>query len=392
MALTKFEKDMVIIQKLDDEPNDVGGLTSAELKAKFDEGGEAIKKYINETLTAELDSGFSGKVPTSTTINGKPLTGNVTITKADVGLGQADNTPDLQKPLSTQQKAYIDKVAADFMIGQFPSPLQIGQGGTGSKTAQEALAALGAGVRPNLLDNACFVGGGTGWGAFPVNQTGKTSYGAGHAFDRWNINGGTCTLKPSGVSWTAGFVLDQMMDGLNLADGKARTVSYVDENHRGFSGVLTASYTAIGNYSFTYDTGTSLYMLGHTDAPAIAWVKLEEGENQTLYAENGDGTVTVLPQGLDYGQELAKCQAYLQSFGIYDAFVCVGAADSYTDFQVPLSVPFRAQPVVLENGGIEGLSIGWYNKGNVLRLRILNRKGTVGEVITFSSPCFLSAD
>ena len=177
-------------------------------------------------------------------------------------------------------------------------------------TPQKALANLGAGVRPNLLDNAYFVGGGTGWGVFPVNQTGKTSYGAGSAFDRWNINGGTCTLKPSGVSWTAGFVLYQVMDGLNLADGKARTVSYVDENHRGFSGALTASHTAIGNYSFTYDTGIGLYMLGHTDAPAIAWVKLEEGENQTLYAENGDGTVTVLPQGLDYGQELAKCQVY----------------------------------------------------------------------------------
>ena len=96
-----------------------------------------------------------------------------------------------------------------------------------ASTPQEALANLGAGVRPNLLDNAYFVGGGTGWGVFPVNQTGKTSYGAGHAFDRWRLNGGTCTLKPSGVSWDAGFVLYQLMDGLNLADGKARTVSYV---------------------------------------------------------------------------------------------------------------------------------------------------------------------
>ena len=42
--------DLNIIQKLDDEPNDVGGLTSAELKAKFDESGNIIKKYINETL------------------------------------------------------------------------------------------------------------------------------------------------------------------------------------------------------------------------------------------------------------------------------------------------------------------------------------------------------
>lgn len=56
MALPKFEYDMEIIQKLDDEPNDVGGLTAAELKAKFDEGGEAIKQYINDTLLPAADS------------------------------------------------------------------------------------------------------------------------------------------------------------------------------------------------------------------------------------------------------------------------------------------------------------------------------------------------
>lgn len=50
MAFEKFNKDMKIISALDDEPNDVGGLTAAELKAKFDEGGEAIKRYLNDTL------------------------------------------------------------------------------------------------------------------------------------------------------------------------------------------------------------------------------------------------------------------------------------------------------------------------------------------------------
>lgn len=42
--------DLNIIQKLDDEPNDVGGLTSAQLKAKFDESGNIIKEYINKIL------------------------------------------------------------------------------------------------------------------------------------------------------------------------------------------------------------------------------------------------------------------------------------------------------------------------------------------------------
>ena len=40
MAIEKFNKNMAIIAALDDEPNDVGGMTSAELKNKFDEGGK----------------------------------------------------------------------------------------------------------------------------------------------------------------------------------------------------------------------------------------------------------------------------------------------------------------------------------------------------------------
>ena len=50
MALPAFETNLNIIQQLEDEPNDVGGLTAAELKAKFDEAGLTIQKWINETL------------------------------------------------------------------------------------------------------------------------------------------------------------------------------------------------------------------------------------------------------------------------------------------------------------------------------------------------------
>lgn len=50
MAFTKITKDMNIIAALDDEPNDVGGLTAAQLKAKFDEGGLALKTFINNWI------------------------------------------------------------------------------------------------------------------------------------------------------------------------------------------------------------------------------------------------------------------------------------------------------------------------------------------------------
>ena len=162
MAIAPFNKDMDIIQQLDDEPNDVGGLTAQELKEKFDEGGNALKNYINQTLIPALeglgvnaiirtgsegslrylrlnsdkvlessadgavweatgssghiivgqdgtqlpqrsrlqfvgcevsdDAGATvvqiGAVPTTRTVNGKPLSGDITLTAADVGAAE----------------------------------------------------------------------------------------------------------------------------------------------------------------------------------------------------------------------------------------------------------------------------------------------------------------
>lgn len=50
VALPTFDDDVSNIQRLDDEPNDVGGMTAAQLKAEFDKAGETIADYINDTL------------------------------------------------------------------------------------------------------------------------------------------------------------------------------------------------------------------------------------------------------------------------------------------------------------------------------------------------------
>ena len=56
MAFTQFSYDMEIIGKLSDTPNVDDGLTAAQLKDKFDEGGKAIKEYINGVLLQELQA------------------------------------------------------------------------------------------------------------------------------------------------------------------------------------------------------------------------------------------------------------------------------------------------------------------------------------------------
>lgn len=55
MALTKLTANVNNIQALSDRPNEQDGLTSAELKQRFDKAGSDIKTYINEILTEELD-------------------------------------------------------------------------------------------------------------------------------------------------------------------------------------------------------------------------------------------------------------------------------------------------------------------------------------------------
>lgn len=50
---------MAVIQKLDDEPNDVTGLTPAELKLRFDQAAIWLKDYINNTLLPALSSNSS---------------------------------------------------------------------------------------------------------------------------------------------------------------------------------------------------------------------------------------------------------------------------------------------------------------------------------------------
>ena len=58
--IPKLHEDLSIIQKLDDQPNDVGGLTAAELKAKFDESGLTVQEYINNKMCIRDRDGAEG--------------------------------------------------------------------------------------------------------------------------------------------------------------------------------------------------------------------------------------------------------------------------------------------------------------------------------------------
>lgn len=77
MSLPQLTTDLNIIQALDDEPNDVGGLSAAQLKAKFDEAVGYIKTYLNDTLIPYFESTSGAGSLGITTVSGIQAATNV---------------------------------------------------------------------------------------------------------------------------------------------------------------------------------------------------------------------------------------------------------------------------------------------------------------------------
>ena len=210
----------------------------------------------------------------------------------------------------------------------------IEQGGTGETTVQAALAALGAGVRPNELDNAYFVGGGTGWGVFPVNQRGVsgTISTPGYFIDRWKLVSGTVQITAAGLvlNGTIAQILPSSIGSIYTATALTT------------EGLLTCQYDDVSR-TFTV-TGT-----GQT----FVFAKLERGVGQTAAYQDANGEWQQLPQpDSDYAIQLEKCQAYLLDItpnrkfnASYVGFV--SGQDAI--FMVPIPTTMRTIPIVICN-------------------------------------------
>ena len=89
--------------------------TTAEkgvVKLKTGKGTETVGVAATPASLTPYSADLSGYVAKTTMINGKPMNdGSRTITKADLGLGQADNTADVDKPLSTELNTALSGLA-----------------------------------------------------------------------------------------------------------------------------------------------------------------------------------------------------------------------------------------------------------------------------------------
>ena len=207
-------------------------------------------------------------------------------------------------------------------------PLPIARGGTGSSTRQAALAALGAGARPNLLDNWYFVN--------PVNQRGKNEYsGNSYCIDRWFSGANKVILEDNGLLITSVKKLDifrQYIEFPNLFSGRTITLSIDSEIVSGQWFLTDLSSFSAAHSDPEIHNGISSYTFPVNDssaqgpAPAIGLfsssagsqikvrsIKLELGSEQTLAYQDASGK-WVLNEIPNYSEQLRRCQRYFQVY------------------------------------------------------------------------------
>ena len=201
-------------------------------------------------------------------------------------------------------------------------------------------------VNPNLLDNWYF--------ANPVNQRGQTVYTSNalssvHSIDRWMIWGqytssDTLSLNDGYVTYNSnGHQYGGITTQIESAGLRGETLTFSIFGRGGTTGrsvwVAVDSYdesdvqNRIASFYVTFDTIFSILQKSDIIVPSdsvtlkiqvlssnndggiydFKAAKLELGDQQTLAHQDADGN-WVLNEIPDYGEQLARCQRYFQTF------------------------------------------------------------------------------
>jgi hypothetical protein len=112
LVIPFLEDDLDNIQKLDDEPNDVGGLSAAELKAEFDKSGNTIKEYLNETLIPQLSDTVAEAEVRATAERERVANENIRIGNENARIENEDARQENETARVNAEKARADAEAA----------------------------------------------------------------------------------------------------------------------------------------------------------------------------------------------------------------------------------------------------------------------------------------
>ena len=228
----------------------------------------------------------------------------------------------------------------------------------GASTPQGAIAALGAGVRPNLLVNPFF----------KVNQRGQTSYtGYGYTVDMWRITGSRSTLDVTedGITFsvsaedTSRRYIGQKFETGAVKSGVDYTLSVLLQSGELYSG--TAQFPAnSGSYNNAFTIpgiGDGRLNVGNNGVKEVYFIvdqgsslslraaKFEEGARQTFAYKDEDGAWQFLerPDPL----EVLKCQRYQFTFANAMRIRASRITNSEINFFIPLPTGLRTTPTIV---------------------------------------------
>lgn len=244
----------------------------------------------------------------------------------------------------------------------------------GASTPQGAIAALGAGVRPNLLVNPFF----------KINQRGQTSYtGNGYTVDMWSITGSRSTLDVTedGITFsvsaedTSRRYIGQKFETGAVKSGVDYTLSVLLQSGELYSG--TAQFPAnSGSYNNAFtipgigdgrlNVGNNgvkevYFIVGQGSSLSLRAAKFEEGARQTFAYKDEDGAWQFLERP-DPLEEL-KCkriqlilpQGNSLNYAPIGYGYILGAS---ARILIPTPIKMRTNPTLgFINGSISGLTI-----------------------------------
>ena len=230
----------------------------------------------------------------------------------------------------------------------------------GASTPQGAIAALGAGVRKNLLINPFF----------KVNQRGNITYTSnGYCVDNWEItykdtgNYGV-TVHDDYIMLSAGQEretrVDQFIEDADavfgktvtgsalLEDGTLRTGSAVFQKSSG--GYTTETIYTDTTFSFLLQSAPSMNALVRLvvkegKSVGVRAVKLEFGNTQTLAYQDDSGAWQLLEQPDPL--EVLKCQRYQFTFANAMRIRASRITNSEINFFIPLPTGLRTTPTIV---------------------------------------------
>ena len=256
---------------------------------------------------------------------------------------------------------YTSRYSGEEIDKGIDGALQLG----GASTPQGAIAALGAGVRPNLLVNPFF----------KVNQRGNASYtGIVPTVDCWKSNSATLTVQVTDdgvlLSGTGFDYLRNYIESPEQYNGKTITVSALVKNPGGqfrinlyneskqvsnnFNIPASSDWVIISGtiHGVQASSGDKVCLLlypgggiqSQTATAQVMATKVEEGETQTLGYIDSSGNPVLLerPDPL----ELVKCKRYLYIIPAY--YSLPARVDGSSRIQAVLQTPakMRIKPTV----------------------------------------------